>query len=299
MFSGKNKPKRNNLSYIRSSRSKPRRKRLGLFNSNISTKNKKKNGHKKFVLIIILLVATILVGYLTFVSEFFKIKTVVISTENRPEGLSPGIQAIADNAKGQNLVFLNDRKIEDQIREIHSDIKNLHIQRHLPDTLEIKIIFFPELVNFIIEESPSGVEHKFVVSVTGKISRNYFENPELSQLILSDIDDESFNQILDESISFDSEHLKKAIFAKELFEKTFNIAVTANYYFKTARETHLKTDKGFFVWIDLTKNIETQILKLKKGMSKLDIYNEPLLYIDLRVGSQNGEKLIFKRLINL
>ena len=47
--------------------------------------------------------------------------------------------------------------------------------------------------------------------------------------------------------------------------------------------------------IDLEKDLLRQIEKLKKALPKLDIYNEPLLYIDLRISGTNTEKVIFKR----
>jgi len=40
---------------------------------------------------------------------------------------------------------------------------------------------------------------------------------------------------------------------------------------------------------------ENQLKKLKKSLVKLDIFNEPLEYIDLRIAGGNGDKIIYKR----
>ena len=64
---------------------------------------------------------------------------------------------------------------------------------------------------------------------------------------------------------------------------------------KIEREFHLKTEAGFYVWLDMTTDVETQLKKLKRALPKLDIYKEPLQYIDLRIAGAESEKVIFKR----
>jgi hypothetical protein len=49
------------------------------------------------------------------------------------------------------------------------------------------------------------------------------------------------------------------------------------------------------VWLDLTVDIPQQLGKLKRTLPKLDIYHEPLEYIDLRIAGAESEKVIFKR----
>jgi len=61
------------------------------------------------------------------------------------------------------------------------------------------------------------------------------------------------------------------------------------------RELHLKTEKYFIIWLDIQKPFEDQLKKLKKALVKLDIFNEPLEYIDLRISGESGDKIIYKR----
>lgn len=84
-----------------------------------------------------------------------------------------------------------------------------------------------------------------------------------------------------------------SIFQK--FHDFFGIKIIEGEWKKIERELHLKTEKNFLVWLDLTGNAETQLEKLKRVLPKLDIYREPLEYIDLRIAGAESEKVIFKR----
>ena len=90
------------------------------------------------------------------------------------------------------------------------------------------------------------------------------------------------------------ETLQVLLKAKSDMEAKFNIQVLEVYYLKRAREVHLFTERNFFVWIDLTQDLTLQFNKLKKAMTEINLYEDPLSYIDLRISGQNGEKVIYK-----
>jgi hypothetical protein len=81
---------------------------------------------------------------------------------------------------------------------------------------------------------------------------------------------------------------------KKEFEGRIDMQVLEVRYLKQAREVHLKTERDFTVWIDLTQDIDLQLTKLKKATSVLNIYEANLEYVDLRISGQNGEKVIYK-----
>ena len=99
----------------------------------------------------------------------------------------------------------------------------------------------------------------------------------------------TLNQVL-----LDPETLQVLLKAKSDMEAKFNIQVLEVYYLKRAREVHLFTERHFFVWIDLTQDLTLQFSKLKKAMTEINLYEDPLSYIDLRISGQNGEKVIYK-----
>lgn len=290
----KRKPKqRSNLSYIRGPKVKRKRKPIKFKLPKLAPKSTKKKPFSKYLFLIILGLLFGTAFYFCFFTNTFLIKNISIS--GKSDNLPQNLDGYLSQAYGINIFLLNEEKISEEITKIHSDIKNITFKRKLPDSIEITLDFYPEVVNFLIKKTPSDIAHSFVVNETGKISRNYYENQELQYLTLENVDEEMFDSIMNESIEFDIERIKKALNAKKLFEENFNIGVTEVKYYKIEREVHLKTEKGFSVWLDLTKSVEEQINKLKRGLSKLDIHNEALLYIDLRIGSQNGEKIIFRR----
>ena len=92
----------------------------------------------------------------------------------------------------------------------------------------------------------------------------------------------------------DAENLTTLLEVETDYEAKFNMQILEVHYIRRAREVHLYTERYFFVWIDLTQEVEIQLNKLKKAMTELNIYEAPLLYIDLRISGQNGEKVIYK-----
>ena len=92
-----------------------------------------------------------------------------------------------------------------------------------------------------------------------------------------------------------SERLTYALQSINLFEEKFGIRILNALIKVKEREVDLYTEKGYFVMIDMEKDLNTQIDKLKRALSKLDIYKEPLQYIDLRISGTENEKVIYKR----
>jgi hypothetical protein len=90
------------------------------------------------------------------------------------------------------------------------------------------------------------------------------------------------------------ETLESLLEAKTDFEGKFNMQIMEIHYLKRSRELHLFTERYFYVWIDLTQSVDLQLAKLKKSMSQINIYDDSLDYIDLRISGQNGEKVIYK-----
>jgi hypothetical protein len=91
------------------------------------------------------------------------------------------------------------------------------------------------------------------------------------------------------------DRLAFALEAIQSFEEKFGMKVIHGIYLNVEREFHLETERKFYVWLDMTMDLDYQLNKLKQALPKLDIYEENLDYIDLRISGINGEKIIFKR----
>ena len=261
-------------------------------------KRKKLKPAAKRRIIIGSIVLTVLVGiffYLTFLHNSFIISQIEITETNDDNQIPSDIQSILNTAKNQNLVTINETGLIEKIQKNHPEIANIDFKKSFPSKIRVIITYHPQLANLIINDTPSNLPHKFIINNAGKIFKNNADNPNLPTLILKNINDKEFEDIMSEEIIFNGERVQKAIDAAILFEKNFDIKITKTQYYKTEREAHLLSEKGFYVWLDLTKNIEEQLNKLKRSTGKLDLHKDSLIYIDLRINCQNGEKIIFKR----
>ena len=90
------------------------------------------------------------------------------------------------------------------------------------------------------------------------------------------------------------ENLQQILDTKTSFEGKFNLQIKSVNYLKRARELHFLTELDFYVWLDMTQDLELQMSKMKKALTKLNIYESPILYIDLRISGHDGEKVIYK-----
>jgi hypothetical protein len=82
--------------------------------------------------------------------------------------------------------------------------------------------------------------------------------------------------------------------AINLYQQEFSMKVINAEYYVTEREVHLQTEKNFMVWLDMQKDLNEQLDKLKKVLNKLDIYHTALEYIDLRIDGVDNQKVIYK-----
>ncbi len=126
----------------------------------------------------------------------------------------------------------------------------------------------------------------------GYISGFESENSELPLILMDSIGTDVKLELNTQLIP--QEELQVLLQIAEDFEGKFNMKVLETRYLKCAREVHLLTERNFSVWVDLTQPIENQLSKLKKALTEINIYEDPLLYIDLRISGQSGEKVIYK-----
>jgi hypothetical protein len=136
----------------------------------------------------------------------------------------------------------------------------------------------------------NGVQTKFLVNSAGFLADENTENPDLPYIKTQS---ESAFSVHSTVISQDRlDYILKAI---GLFQEKFSLKILDAEYMAREREIHLLTEKNFMVWIDMEKDLNAQLNKLKKSLPKLNIYNTPLEYIDLRISGTDNEKVIFKR----
>lgn len=231
--------------------------------------------------------------YAVFFSDFFLIENFTIEEEGTIIDDNEEMNSLLRRTLGDNLVLLNEEELIQSIREIQPEIETVQIKKIFPDSLKIEYEKYPTVANLV--NIVDVVQKKFLIDTKGFLVEENIEHPDLPH-IYYETDEflEVRNSFLNDP-KRSEERLTQVTNAIKLFEEKFAMKILYAEYKHQEREVHLQTEKRFFVLIDLEKDLIRQIEKLKKALPKLDIYNEPLVYIDLRISGTNTEKVIFKR----
>ncbi len=200
------------------------------------------------------------------------------------------LQPFIDVIKGRNLFFVNGAAIANEIQSsFPNEVLVAKIKKSFPDKIILSISEYPSVLNFHVKTET--VEQKLVLNQIGFIIAQNKDFQGIPTLVLQS---EKPLPIIEGSI-LPKDKLTPIVTALTKFPEIFGIKIISGEWRRVERELHLKTEKNFVVWIDLTQDVETQLLKLKRTLPKLDIYTTPLEYIDLRIAGADNEKVIFKR----
>lgn len=258
-----------------------------LFGTSFEKKQPKKS--KKILVLIIILISIAMMIYGIFFSTWFTIK--IITIENLDVAINN--TSVYENTlaylKNKNLLLIRTEVIKNKMKEQYPELKNIEVKKILPDQLKVIVEGYPVVANLI--NKFENYEKKFELNSAGYAIMEDLENPELPYLIMTT---EKTLQLKTQVIK--PEKLMFTLDAIKKFEGIFKMVVLDAEYKKIEREIHMRTEKYFEVWLDMEKDLDQQLNKLKKAIPKLDIFSTPLEYIDLRVAGTNNDKLIFKRL---
>lgn len=248
----------------------------------------------RFVLFIKILTPIIILGmaigvaYTVFFSSFFTITKIHLEKSGNAVATT-AIYPFLDTLKGKNILFVNTSKL---IKETEQTFKNevlfIRIKKSYPHQLIVKVEEYPAVLN--LKVFTADKIQNFVIN---QIGYAILENTEQKDLPFLSLHTEK--PFSNKSIIIEKEKLDSIVLVFQQFQELFAMKVHEGEWKKIERELHIKTEKNFYVWIDLTYDIKKQLNKLKRSLPKLDIYNTPLEYIDLRIAGADSEKVIFKR----
>lgn len=232
---------------------------------------------------------TLALIYILFFSSLLDVTRVQI--EKTGDSLSTDrLQPFIDEIKGRNLFFVNGSRISEDIQSsFPNEVLYVKIKKSFPDKIILAINEYPSVLNFHVKTET--VEQKLVLNQIGFIIA---QNKDFTGIPTVVLQSEKPLPIIEGSI-LSKEKLTPIVTALTKFPEIFGLKIISGEWRKIERELHIKTEKNFTVWIDLTQDVETQLLKLKRALPKLDIYTVPLEYIDLRIAGADNEKVIFKR----
>jgi len=246
----------------------------------------------KFKKILSLVSAIAVIGffvYLLFFSSFFNIREIVISNKNfENQDISDQIQENLKLNIGRNIFMVNTVDLETKVLNIFPQLEQIKISKSFPNRLSLEFSEFPLVANIVNESNV--VKKSYIINSVGFAIKENLEDPKLPYIKIKT--DEPINP---KEAVIEKSKLNYILNAKNYFEDKFGMKILGIQYKPIAREVHLYTDKGFYLWLDIQKPFEDQFKKLKKAIVKLDIYKENLEYIDLRIAGSSGDKIIYKR----
>lgn len=236
--------------------------------------------------------------YALFFTRLLEIQKIDVRGDENTLEEQAAINTYLQDFLGDNLILFNDSKHEYELLNEYSYLKDLNIRRTPLHTLVATITTYDHIANIVITHE-NGTQQYFIANELGYIASVGITDETLPTIVMdvtgTDLDlPETQESLKINQEIIDQETLRNLLDAKTKFEGKFDMQIIEVHYLKRARELHFFTERYFYVWIDLTQSIDVQLAKLKKSMTQLNIYEEPLEYIDLRISGQNGEKVIYK-----
>lgn len=227
--------------------------------------------------------------YLLAFSSQFNVKGIHFKNDSfENEGLNKQIEKDLKSAIGKNLVFLDTQSLQETVGKHFPELEEIRISKNYPDVVEVTFLEYPLAANIINESQ--NIKKSYIINSVGYVIKENVEKQNLPYIkIRSDEPVNSKENLIPEK------NLQYMLEAKKYFEDKFGMRIIDIEYKKIAREIHLHTERDFYIWLDIELPFEEQLKKLKKTLVKLDIYKENLLYIDLRIAGNNGDKIIYKR----
>lgn len=267
-------------------------KKLKRISKRIFQKNANINIYKKigkWGWLAILGAITIFFFYLVFFTNFFTIKHIILR-EGGIETENAQVQQVTTPLLNRHLLLTDIDSLHNSILNKVDNINELHVSRRLPSTLIIDFQSFAEKANVTNIVGKQGIRKKFIINEAGLLVS---ENEVNSQLPFINIKTDKAFIVGDQILK--SDELKYILETKAYFEEKMSIPITEINYLPKPLELRILTNRNFEIWIDMSYDYKEQINKLKNSVPKINPYQEQFEYIDLRIKSAEGQKIIYKR----
>jgi len=243
---------------------------------------------KRPFLLIVIGVILISITHTLFISPRFNIEKIAVTQDGESLETHP-LLTLFQEIKDSNIFLFNADPFYAFLLEEYPEYESIQIKKTLPDTLLIELTTYPKVANLLLKTSDNK-ETYFLLNSSGRILSTETQMEGLPLIVV-----EREQSIPEGTLLVPQDQLAFILDSIQTYEDKFGMKVTYALYLPIEREVHLFTERNFYVWLDLTLDLDEQLTKLKLALSSLNIYEESIDYIDLRIEGVNGEKIIFKR----
>ena len=258
-----------------------------IFRSNANINKPVQSSSKK--LIAILGAITLIIAYFLFFTSFAKVKNINV-IEGELESENTQIRRLVEPLRDRNILLIKPEAVEASLVNQIDNLAELKVKKRFPKTLIIEFAKFEKVANLTNYVGPQRIKKNFIINSSGILMEKDVINQNLPFIGLST--SKACN--LGDHVS-SKDNLNYMLEAKKEYEEKFNMKIREITFLDKAREVHLTTERNFSIWLDIEVPFKDQLNKLKNAIPKIDIYEDNLEYIDLRIQSAQGQKIIFKK----
>ncbi len=215
--------------------------------------------------------------YFIFLSGIFQVKNIIlinnrsIILEEVERTLNPIYKKKLLNLEFNNILFFKSREAKNLLLENYPRLSSVEIKRKFPDTLEIKVQEREGIIVWDIGDKKYLIDEEGI-AFSECLGESNLPNITDSKKLPVDLNSQVVNSDFVNFILQLSEKLPK----EDIF--IGSIVVPESIY-----DIEIETKKGFKIFFDIRRSIDSQINKLRTLLEKIGDEVNYIQYIDLRI----------------
>jgi hypothetical protein len=242
----------------------------------------------RWIWLSIIVALAIGITYTTLFTDIFVIKKILVF-EGEQESTNLQIRRISEPLRNRNIFLFSKKELLDSIIKRVDNLNNLRVIKTYPDTVTIQYNKYNDVANVVNLIGRAKVRKSFILNQNGVL----VEQDKISSTLPTiNVESEKAYNVNDKIISIAD--LNYILESRDYYEEKFNMKISEIKYLPIPKEVRLRTERGFEVWIDMIVDYKEQLNKLKNAIPKINLYEGELEYIDLRIQSAQGQKIIYR-----
>lgn len=223
-----------------------------------------------WVFLIILIIIVLIIKW-----PFFKIENINIIKLDENVNIAL-IEKKLNKIKWKILFNIDNKNIENIIRNTEQNIKDISITKILPKTLKITLSSYKSVLKTTLNWN------KYIITENWSFVPTKKKNEDLTEIVIRNLELQNYpnyKKILDENILKKIEYIEN-----KLNDNILNIKINNIIYFKKEREIHFIINNKNRIIFDIEWNIDENLEQLFVfNKEKKEITKDWIIYIDNRI----------------